>query len=396
MKVQKISQFEFIALMASLMAMVALSIDALLPALQQIGEDIGIQHANDGQLLITMIFLGLGIGQLFFGPLSDTLGRKKVVYIGFLVYIIASFICIYSNSIEMMVAGRILQGIGLSAARTVSISIIRDCYSGDYMAKIMSFVTVIFLIVPTIAPAMGKLILDIHSWQAIFYVQLIASIVICVWFARRQSETLAKENRIPFSFQTFIEGTKETFRYKQTVAYTGVSALITGAFMVYLSASQQVFQLQYGLVDEFPFIFSSLAITVGSATFINAKLVMKYGMEKLLKNALIGFFITSISYVIIFNNSVNPPVEILILFFGIQFFMLGFIFGNTRALMMEPIGHIAGIGAAITGFVATLFSVPISIFIGSFISTTALPMFIGFSICGGLSYMIYFILRANK
>ncbi|PCI35195.1 MAG: Bcr/CflA family drug resistance efflux transporter [Flavobacteriaceae bacterium] len=391
MKVQKISQFEFIALMASLMAMVALSIDALLPALQQIGADIGMKNANDGQLLIIMIFLGLGIGQLFFGPLSDTLGRKKVVYIGFFVYVIASFICVFSNSIEMMVAGRILQGIGLSAARTVSISIIRDSYSGDYMAKIMSFVTVIFLIVPTIAPALGKFILDAFSWQSIFYVQLIAAIIICIWFAKRQSETLAKENRIPFTIQTLIRGTKETFRHKQTVAYTGISALITGAFMVYLSASQQVFQLQYGLVDEFPYIFASLAITVGTATFLNAKLVMKYGMKKLLRNGLIGFFITSISYVILFANSINPPVEILVLFFGIQFFMLGFIFGNTRALMMEPIGHIAGIGAAITGFVATLFSVPISIFIGSFISTTALPMFIGFSACGGLAIVIYLI-----
>lgn len=396
MKTQNTSQIEFVAMMASLMAMVALSIDALLPALQQIGVDIGMQQANDGQLLITMIFLGLGIGQLFFGPLSDTIGRKNVVYIGFAVFIIASFTCVFANSIEMMVAGRIFQGIGLSASRTVSISIIRDSYSGDHMAKVMSFVTVVFLIVPTIAPAFGKLIMDAYSWQAIFYIQLLGAGIVCLWFARRQVETLAKENRIPFTIQTLITGTKETFRYKQTISYTLISGLVTGSFMVYLSASQQVFQQQYGLVDEFPFIFASLAITIGTATFLNGKLVMKYGMEKLLRAALFGFFIASISYVILFESTENPPVQILVLFFGVQFFMLGFIFGNSRALMMQPIGHIAGIGAAITGFVATLFAVPISMFVGSFIGTTALPMFIGFSICGGLAILIYLVQRVLK
>ncbi|PCH76653.1 MAG: Bcr/CflA family drug resistance efflux transporter [Flavobacteriaceae bacterium] len=388
---KKTSQFEFIALMASLMAMVALSIDALLPALQQIGIDIGMQQANDGQLLITMIFLGLGIGQLFFGPLSDTIGRKNVVYLGFFVFIIASLVCIFSQNIEMMLFGRVFQGIGLSAARTVSISIIRDSYSGDHMAKIMSFVTVIFLIVPTIAPAVGKFILDVYSWKAIFYIQLIGALIVCFWFGKRQVETLPKDKRIPFTIRTLINGARETFRYKQTIAFTFISGLVTGSFMVYLSASQQVFQLQYGLVDEFPFIFASLAITVGTATFLNGKLVMIYGMEKLLRIALLGFFIASITYVFLFLSTENPPVEILMLFFAIQFFMLGFIFGNTRALIMEPIGHIAGIGAAITGFSGTLFAVPISIFVGRFIGETALPMFIGFTICSGLSLIIYTI-----
>jgi len=264
---QEKSQLEFIALMASLMAMVALSIDALLPALDQIGITVGFKKVTDGQLLVTMIFLGLGIGQLFFGPLSDTYGRKKMIYVGFILFVFASFICVFSESLTIMIAGRILQGIALSAPRTISISIIRDSYEGDYMAKIMSFVTVIFIIVPTIAPALGKFILDYYSWQAIFYVQLLFVVIIGLWFAMRQPETLAKANRIPFTLKVFSNGIKEVFSYKKTVACTAISALITGSFMVYLSASQQVFQLQYGLVDEFPYIFASLALTVGGATF---------------------------------------------------------------------------------------------------------------------------------
>jgi len=390
------SQLEFIALMASLMAMVALSIDALLPALQEIGLSIGFQKETDGQLLVTMIFLGLGIGQLFFGPLSDTFGRKNVIYVGFLLFILSSFICIISESLEMMILGRILQGITLSAPRTVSTSMIRDTYEGDYMAKIMSFVTVIFIIVPTIAPAFGKLILDIYSWQTIFYSQIIFVIIVGIWFALRQPETLALANRIPFTFNVFVKGTKETFSFKQTAICTAISALITGSFMVYLSSSQQVFQLQYGYVDEFPYIFASLALTVGGATFINGQLVMKLGMKKLLQLALLGFSLVSCLYVILFYNTENPSVWILLSFFGMQFFFLGFIFGNLRALMMQPIGHIAGIGAAITGFVATLFSVPLGVFIGSFISTTALPMFIGFALCGCTSFVLFQFIKHQK
>ncbi|NQY30364.1 MAG: multidrug effflux MFS transporter [Flavobacteriaceae bacterium] len=393
MQKKQTSQLEFIAIMASLMAMVALSIDALLPALDQIGITVGFKKVTDGQLLVTMIFLGLGIGQLFFGPLSDTYGRKKMVYAGFILFVFASFICVFSESLTIMIAGRILQGIALSAPRTISISIIRDSYEGDYMAKIMSFVTVIFIIVPTLAPALGKFILDYYSWQAIFYVQLFFAVIIGFWFAIRQPETLPKANRIPFTLKVFITGTKEVFSFKQTVACTAISALITGSFMVYLSASQQVFQLQYGLVDEFPYIFASLALTVGAATFLNGKIVMKYGMEPILKWALIGFAVVSVLYVIIFYNTVNPSIEILLLFFGMQFFFIGFIFGNLRALMMQPIGHIAGIGAAITGFIATLFSVPLGTFIGSFVNTTALPMFIGFAFCGCLSVLIYYLLK---
>jgi len=395
MNTQGKSQLEFIALMASLMAMVALSIDALLPALQEIGLSVGFQKETDGQLLVTMIFLGLGIGQLFFGPLSDTFGRKKIIYTGLILFILSSFICIFAESLETMILGRILQGIALSAPRTVSISMIRDSYEGDYMAKIMSFVTVIFIIVPTIAPALGKLILDHYSWQTIFYSQIVFVVLVGIWFALRQPETLALSNRLPFAFHVFIKGAKETFSYKQTAICTAISALITGSFMVYLSGSQQVFQLQYGLVEEFPYIFASLALTVGGATFINGQLVMKIGMKKLLHLALIGFAIISTLYVVVFYNSVNPPMPVLLSFFGIQFFFLGFIFGNLRALMMQPIGHIAGIGAAITGFFATLFSVPLASFIGSFIDITALPLFIGFSFCGCLSLVLFYFIKRN-
>lgn len=396
MKQQQQSQFEFVAMMASLMSIVALAIDAILPALDIIGTSVGATNTSDYQLLITMIFLGLGMGSLLFGPLSDSLGRKPIVYIGFGLFIIASFICIYADTLPTMIFGRILQGIALSAPRTISIAIVRDSYSGDYMARIMSFITVVFLLIPIIAPALGKLILDHYNWRAIFYVQLFFSVIVSIWFWIRQPETLHKPNRIRFSSSIFIDGTKELVKYKTTIGYTIISGFITGSFMVYLSASQQIFQMQYGLADEFPYIFAGLAISVGLATFLNGILVLKYGMRRLVNIALLAFFGISLLYVIMYLNSPNPSIYILLSFFGMQFFAIGFLFGNLRSLAMEPVGHIAGVAAAITGFISTMMAVPISAVIGNYVEGTALPLFVGFSVFGVLSIFILLFLKAFK
>ena len=392
MQTSNVTKFEFIALMAFLMSVVALAIDALLPALDIIGNSLDTQENSDHQLLITMIFIGLGVGPLFFGPLSDSLGRKPMVFVGFGIFILASFICVYSNSLEIMVLGRILQGFGLSAPRTISVAIIRDLYSGDYMAKIMSFVIVIFLLVPIIAPAMGKLILDSFNWEAIFIFQIIFCLLIAFWFWKRQEETLDPKNRIDFKIDLFKKGFLELMRFKKTIAYTLISGLITGSFMVYLSTSQQIFQEQYGLKEAFPFIFAGLATASGGAILLNGLFVVKYGMKKIINVSLIGFFLISVCYAFLFYNSVNPPIIIILSFFSLQFFCLGFLFGNLRAIAMEPVGHIAGIGAAITGFISTLMAVPISIVIGKFVRLTVLPIFIGFSICSFISILILIVL----
>lgn len=377
------------------MSVAALAIDALLPALDVIGIDIGSTQAVDNQLLVTMIFLGLGVGPLLFGPLSDSMGRKPIVYMGFALFVAASFICVFATSLEMMVLGRILQGIGLSAPRTIAIAIIRDRYNGDYMARIMSFVTVVFLLVPIVAPAMGKLVLDYYNWQGIFYVQVIISALVSIWFWRRQSETLAAEHRVIFSNRVILRGFKEVLRQKRTMGYTLVSGFVVGSFLIYISSSQQIFHDQFGLKEEFPYIFAGLAISIGSAIFLNGTLVLRFGMEKLVNLSLLGFFGVSLLYVVLFYGSENPSVEVLLLFFGLQFFAIGFLFGNLRALAMEPVGHIAGIAAAITGFISTIMAVPISTFIGGYIVDTALPLFVGFLICGLFSILVLVYLRVS-
>lgn len=388
--------FEFIALMASLMSIVALAIDALLPAISEIGVAINSLDPTDNQLLITMIFLGLGFGQLFFGPLSDSFGRKPIVYAGFSLFFVASFICVFAPSLEIMIVGRILQGVALSAPRTIAISIIRDTYKGDYMARIMSFVTAFFILVPIVAPAIGKWIMDAFGWEAIFYMQLFFALVVGIWFWRRQAETLKPQYKIPFSAKVFASGLREFVKHRETVAFTFTSSFVTGSFLVYLSASQHVFEDQYGLVDSFPYIFAGLAGSVGLSTFLNGTLVMRFGMRRLALMAQSAFFVIALTYSVFFYGSPNPNVIVLVLFLFAQFFCLGFLWGNFRSIAMEPIGHIAGIGAAINGFVSTVLAVPIANYIGSFVQDTVWPMFVGLAVCGLISLGIMLTVRRKR
>jgi len=378
------------------MSLVALSIDALLPALEQIGIFIGTDQSSDNQLLITMIFLGLGVGQLVFGPISDSIGRKPSIYFGFAIFVLASFLCVSATNIETMVAGRILQGIGLSAPRTISIAMIRDSFSGDYMAKIMSFVVAIFILVPIVAPTLGKIMLDNYGWKSIFYSQLLFGVAILLWLWKRQPETLAPENKKAFKLNLFVSGTKEFLKHRDAIVFTLISGFITGSFMVFLSTSQQIFQKQYNLVEEFPYIFGGLAFSVGLATFINGTLVVRFGMRRLVNIFTILFTLISLLYVLFFFGKVNPSMYVLILFFSVQFFAIGFLFGNVRSIAMQPLGHIAGIGAAINGFVSTVMAVPIATYIGGFVDTTALPLFVGFTVCGILSLILLLFVGKRK
>ena len=393
MQNEKRSQLEFVVLMAALMSIVALSIDAVLPALPNIGRHINSLGDTENQKLITAIFLGLGFGQLIFGPLSDSFGRKPMVYFGFGVFVIASMICITTRSFEMMLFGRVLQGIGLSSPRTMSIAIVRDSYSGDHMAKILSIVTMTFILVPVIAPMLGQFLLGHFGWQSIFTVNLLFGSLIMLWFWRRQPETLHKKYQKTFRMSIFKSGTITFFRIKSAVIYTLLSGLVTGSFMVYLSTSQQIFQIQYNLGEYFPYIFASLAVTIGLATFLNSAIVMRFGMWNLVNIALLMFVGISLTYVILFWSGTNPPIEILMLFLMLQFASVAFLFGNYRALAMQPMGHIAGIGSALNGFISTVMAVPIANYIGSFVKTSVLPLFIGFFVTGIIGLVLFYSVK---
>lgn len=375
---KKISDLEFITIMAWLMAVASLSIDALLPGLNQISSSIGITNSQDTQLLIMLIFLWMWVWQLISWALSDSIGRKPVIYIGYATFVIASFICIFAVNLEMMLVWRFLQWIGLSAPRTVSMSIIRDKYSGNHMAKIMSFIMVIFTLVPILAPSLWKLILDLFNWQAIFYSQIIIWFISVLWFWFRQDETLKKEDKKEVKISLFKNWLKEFFKHRSSVIYTVIIWFMTAPFLTYISASQQIFEVQYGLWDLYPYIFSGLAIVMWISTFLNWIFVMKFGMFKISITSIIILLYASAVYLLLYYGGPNPDLLVFIWFMGLILFFIGFIIGNLNALAMQPIWHIAGIWAAIIWFASTIISVIVAGLIGSFIESTTFPIFISF------------------
>lgn len=373
---------EFVALMALIMSIGALASDTLLPALGIIGDTFHVQTTAEKQLLITMTFLGIGVGQLFSGALSDSFGRKPIMYLGFIIFILASLLSVMTTHYEILVLSRVLQGLGLSAPRTLSTAIVRDSYSGNEMAKIMSFVAMTFIIVPAIAPTFGVFLLNLSGWQAIFYMQAIVASIAMLWFALRQVETLPADKRTTLNIHSFIDSHKEFFKQKAAVIYTLASGFCMGAFMTFLSTSESILIGQYHKVAEFPYLFGSIALAMGLSMFFNGKYVVRHGMKKMVDIAAIFFTGIPLAYILLFSAYGNPNVLVFIAFLMIQVFSIGFIFGNLTALTMEPLGHIAGMASAITGFVSSIIGVIYASIIGSFIETTALPLFIAFFLSG--------------
>lgn len=375
--------------MALMISLVALSIDAMLPALPDIGRDLQVVHANDNQLIIALIFLGMALGQLFYGPLSDSIGRKPSVAIGICLFVLGCLLSALATDFQVMLMGRLLQGIGLGAPRIVSIALIRDQYEGHAMARVMSFVMTVFILVPMIAPALGQGILLVSDWRAIFGVIMVLGIIILCWFMYRQPETLLPSRRLPFSLRQVGRAVREILGNRIALGYTFATGFISGAFLAYLSTVQQVFQQQYGLGDLFPLVFAALALAVGSASYVNGRLVMRFGMQLMSRRSLwVLSCVSAVFCVIASFFSGHPPLWLLMAYFGVILFCTGILFGNMNAMAMEPLGHIAGVGAAVVGSMSTLISAPLGIGIGRAYDGSVLPLIGGFALCGFLALVV--------
>ncbi|MEM7127128.1 MAG: multidrug effflux MFS transporter [Chloroflexota bacterium] len=377
---------EFVALMALLIALVALSIDAMLPALPEIGRDLGVVRENDRQLIITLIFLGMAVGQIFYGPLSDSIGRKPAIYAGLVIFVLGSLICTFAQTFSIMLLGRLVQGLGVAGSRSVTVALIRDQYAGRSMARVMSFVMGIFILVPVIAPSVGQGIILFAHWRAIFVLFLLLAVIMFIWFAIRQPETLQPEQRLPFSIARITSALREICTNRISLGYTIMAGLISGAFLGFLSSAQQIFQEQYGLGVQFPLYFAILALSSGLASFMNAQLVMRFGMRLLSRWSLFGLSGLSLLFLgIAGSQGGSPTLWLTIGYFMLTFFAVGILFGNLNALAMEPLGHIAGIGAALVGSLSTLLSIPLGAIIGQSYNGTVLPLVGGFALFGVLS-----------
>jgi DHA1 family bicyclomycin/chloramphenicol resistance-like MFS transporter len=368
--------------MAFTMSLVALSIDGMLPALPYIGKDLLVADANDTQLIISMVFMGMAVGQLLFGPLSDSLGRKPALYGSLLVFGIGCLLSIFATDFNTMLLGRLLQGLGASGPRVVSVAVIRDQYEGREMAKVMSLIMMVFILVPMLAPFLGQLVLYISSWRGIFVAFLMLSVIIFVWFGTRQPETLNPDNRQPLTFSAIQHGFLEVCKSRAAFGYTLAVGVSSGPFIMYLTTAQAMLGEQYQLGSKFTLYFAVLALSVGVASYINSKLVIQYGMRRLSYIALVTVLILAVLFAIptlMFDG--HPPLILFLLYSVSTLFCMGVLFGNMNTMAMEPVGHIAGMGAAVVGSVSTLVSVVIAMSIGSFYDGSVMPLVLAFGGC---------------
>ena len=274
------------------MSVVAISIDAMLPALGYIGSDLGVTNHNQAQYIISILFAGMAIGQLIYGPMSDSLGRKKVLYTGLVFYALGSVLCYLSHDLQQMLIGRFIQGFGIASPYISTMAIIRDKYAGRDMARVMSLVMVIFILVPCIAPTLGQAIITFSSWREIFimYLVMIAAMFTYIFF--KLEETLLPENRVKFSIGNLVHGFKEVLRNRHTVGYTICMGLVFGSFMGYLNSSQQIFQVQFNTGKLFTLYFGLLAFLFGVSSFVNSYFVNKLGMRHICLRGMIATIIS--------------------------------------------------------------------------------------------------------
>jgi DHA1 family bicyclomycin/chloramphenicol resistance-like MFS transporter len=324
-------------------------------------------------------------------------GRRKAMLVGLSIFFTGSVLAIYSTDYNTILFSRFLQGIGVSAPRVLSMTIIRDLFQGRPMAKVMSFVSMIFVFVPMLAPMMGQAVLTLFNWRAIFIFIGLFGLILLSWYLIRQAETLDPNDRTDFTWHRVKQGLNAVFKNPVVIGYTLASGFIFGPFLFFLSSSPQLFQVKYELAENFPYYFAGISSVLGGAALFNGKKVMKHGMRKMASRALMVLASASCLFACItFYFNGLPPLWLLTVYMVILFVCIGLTSGNLTSLSMQPLGKMAGIGAAIIGFLSTFMSVIIAVVIGRFYNETTYPLTLGFMVSAILSLLLFKWIAAKE
>jgi DHA1 family bicyclomycin/chloramphenicol resistance-like MFS transporter len=380
---------EIVCYGAAVTALSALSIDIMLPAQGPIGAELGLAHANDAQLVVFAFLTGYGVAQFFVGPLADHYGRRAVTIGSVAAFTLASLAASVATSFETLVAARFAQGICVAASRVAIMAMVRDLYSGRAMARVVSFVTVVFMAAPILAPALGQGILAIGSWRMIFLGLVAYGLLLLLWTVFRTPETLALENRRRFSLGSAGGAYREFAGTRGSIGYSLASAAVFGAFFSYLGTAQPIYVDKFGLGALFPAAFGAGAVPFAFAAILNAKLVSRLGMRRILHWALVGM----ISVNLVHLGVALAGAETAWSFFGFMsmtMFALGFIGANANAIAMEPMGHIAGSASAVHGFVSSMGAALLGAIAGRFYAGSTATLAATFIILGGAALLISF------
>lgn len=389
--IKKLPMPEFVALMATIFATLAFSIDAMLPAFPEIAAELTPDAVNRAQLVLTSFVLGMGLGTIFTGPLSDAFGRKTIITMGIGLYIIGAALAYYAQSLELLLAARVLQGIGAAGPRIVPVAMMRDLYEGRRMAQISSFVMTVFMLVPAVAPSVGALIIDLSSWRFIFVAFVVFALIGVTWLNLRQPETLAPENRRSLNIRELRESAAEVLSNRLVLIYIAVQTLGFAQMFAVISTTQQVYDTTFDKGESFPAWFALTALLALSGTILNAILVMSVGMRKLVLWSYLAQTGISLAFLLVLWSGLVPVGSSFGLWFFWSvsiFFMAGLTFGNLNALALQPMGHIAGMAASLVAAISTIGSVVIAAPIGLAFDGTPMPLLIGTVVCSGIAYLL--------
>ncbi len=388
---QRLPLPEFTAMLAMLFATIAFSIDAMLPAFPAIAAELTPDAPNRAQLILSAFIMGMGVGTLFVGPMSDAWGRKPVIGGALALYAVGALLAHYAPSLELLLLARAIQGLGASGPRIAGIALARDLYEGREMARVMSFVMMVFMVVPALAPMIGVGIIAIAGWRGIFLAFMLFGLIAFCWLTIRQGETLAPADRRPLSVSTILSGVREVLANREVRIFTAVMTLGFGQMMGLLSSIQQIFAETYGRTAEFPYWFALIAAFSATASFLNGKLVMTVGMKRLAELsylALMGF--SALMLVLIWSGLFTGSAAFAVFFIWATsvFFIAGFTFGNLNALAMQKMGHLAGIASSVIAAISTVLAVAIAAPVGQAFDGTAVPAMAGAILCSGLAFLL--------
>jgi MFS transporter, DHA1 family, multidrug resistance protein len=376
--------YEFVVLIALMMALTALSIDVMLPALPRIGESFALTNPNDRQGVIMSYLLGFASGQLIYGPLSDRFGRKPTLMVGLVIFACGALAASVAPDFRLLLLARAAQGLGGAAPRVISMAIVRDLFYGREMARVMSFAMMVFVIAPVVAPAIGQGVLMVGPWQWNFYLLVLTAVVIMAWSSLRLPETHPPQTGAGPS-RPAGPGMAKAFRMvvssPQTVGYTAASAFMLGCLMSYIGCAQQVFVDVYDLGSGFPVVFGAVASVMALASFANSQLVMRLGMRRLSHCALTAFIAVSFALAL-FSAFGKPSLAVFCVLLAAAFFMFGLIVANFNAIAMEPLGAVAGMAASVVGFFTSATAALFGAAIGRLFNGSVLPLAAGFTVLG--------------
>jgi len=391
----RIGRAEFITLAAALMALNALAIDIMLPALQQIGAALDVVAENDRQFVISAYLIGFGGGQLIYGPLTDRFGRRGPLLFGLALYILAASAAIFAPSFTVLLGLRMIQGLGAAATRVIAVSAIRDVFGGRQMAEVLSMVMMVFMAIPVIAPSLGQLVMMFGAWPEIFMLMAGLAFAIAVWAYLRLPETLDEADRRPLVFSTVLQGFRYVVTSRVALFYTLATTAIFGALFGFINSAQQIYVDIYGMGDLFPILFAVGAGLMALSSFTNSRFVGRFGMRRLSHTALVSFIaINALWFVISLAGPV--PFPLFFLLFSASMFMFGWIGPNFNSIAMEPLGHVAGTAAAVQGFTTTLGGALLGAMIGQAFDGTLTPLAGGYFIVSTVGLIFVLIAERGK